>query len=41
MHLVHMYYVPGFMLGDGDTKVNETWTWTLAFNIFNSGGGDR
>ena len=41
MHPVHMYYVPGFMLGDGDTKVNEAWTWTPAFNIFKSGGGDR
>ena len=39
MRLFHIYYVPGFMLGDGDTKVNETWT--LAFNTCESGGGDR
>lgn len=41
MHLVYMYYVPGFMRGVGDTKVSETWTWTLTFNTFKSGGGDR
>lgn len=34
-----MYYRSGSKLGDGDIKVNETWT--LALNIFKSGKRDR
>lgn len=39
MLLFYMYYVSGSKLGDGDIKVNETWT--LALNIFKSGKRDR